>query len=221
MFYFIMYMQGTIIYLILSYPSILHPSIHLLVEQSCIIQLQEAKTTIISFSLWRIRENLCLLRTFFCCGKTTTPRFVMAASALPLLICIKLSSQINAYGHSAHCSQCAWHPLLQAYIENEWPLAAFDAHGAFGVSPQLLFKSGLWRLKLSCRWHRQTAWVEMRRTSLQCCNFLCHFFGLVVILWNKLDLKESNNKQNKIRARAKTGMGRWSIVASWGVLVTS
>ncbi len=50
----------------------------------------------------------------------------------------------------------------------------------------LSFKTGLWRLdKLSCRWHHQLAWVELRRTSLL--QLPLQPFGLNLLC--KLDLK--------------------------------
>ncbi len=65
-----------------------------------------------------------------------------ASALLLLLICIKLSfaqPQIDGCGR-CHCAACgsqgATCPSSRAYTENEWQLAAFDAHEAFGVSAQ-------------------------------------------------------------------------------------
>ncbi len=81
-----------------------------------------------------------------CCGKTITSNLQLAAASLSLLlICIKLSSvqlQTDAQVAGIALLAAAEAPdaLPRIVTENEWLPAAFDAHEAFGVSPQLELK---------------------------------------------------------------------------------
>ncbi len=67
-------------------------------------------------------------------------------------------------------------------------------------------KTGLWWLdKLSCRRHRQPAWVKLRQTSLHRCNFP---YNRLVSSWVccKLDLKERETI-NQIKQKPGQGGG--------------
>ncbi len=97
------------------------------------------ETAIITLSsMLEDHKELMFAQNFSCHGKKSHPDLqLVAASVLPWLICIKLSSdqhQIGGCGRSGHwhcatfCNQGTRRPLSQVHTENEWQLAAFVAH---------------------------------------------------------------------------------------------
>ncbi len=98
------------------------------------------------------------------------------------------------------------HILVTGDVATSWLAVKYKWHA-------LHCKTGLWWLdKLSCRRHRQPAWVELRWTSLHRCNFPCNRLVSSKIFAENWTLKrERDNKRNKRQAGAKTGRGggRW------------
>ncbi len=143
---------------------------------------------------WRVvdgvgRQLLCPLLL----GLRTSTEFLSGMSRTGILSTLHVALRSNCFSYSVLVNMLNWSQSYKHY------------------------KTDLWHLdKLSCRWHHQQAWVELRWTSLLICNFLCNRFLSSQIFDVNWTYKREWQQTNKTQAVAKTGRGAGSRVASQG-----